>query len=543
MADLNDSDPDTPSPAAAASGQLEVDMEHDSQPIVARSIPISSSPNVPNPNEEADQPLVLNPTHFLEYMLLYIAGWWPNLIRNSVLVTLYIFLVIQLFATAKIAYLLHDRPSYPATCNHSGLIFVVTVMLRCITRFVFPLLLTLQFHYVLCRLNLAVDRGRKFLQEIQKDENFNVLQKVALILINIQIDTTHPVTKQKKKILKRVREDFSDDLHAMCLSSILEGFLLTFALIGLGAVHYEEEIYPNKTGLFMLKCFDVISCLVLNIFCSLMLAFCFLELKLKYTITAVLEAENLVTADSVVDVTLRSSLKIEAEKIVNRLALNWCAADIFMHLGTGVFSILLITSATSGQPLSCGVRVRPYQLETDAQIEWLWFVIVTVFSHLLATSIFIIPLMRPVGITLEILGVLFIYCMYQEQAAYSQYLQILYAIFPACYCFWYHFAIIAYEFLFTYRCKNRKDVHFKKMVYSISLLLLLALAILAAVYTEYTNLAVDRDVDHAEALSGNFKKDSLAYTFLTDRGSFQEKCTCEGQVCACLSYYPHSVKS
>ena len=523
MADLNDSDPDIPSPAAAASSQLEVDMEHDSQPIVARSIPTSSSPNVPNPNEEADQPLVLNPTHFLLYRNLYIAGWWPNLIRNSVLVTLYIFLVIQLFATAKIAYLLHDRPSYPATCNHSGLIFVVTVVLRCITRFVFPLLLTLQFHYVLCRLNLAVDRGWKFLQEIQKDENFNVLQKVALILINIQIDTTHPVNKQKKKILQRVREDFSGDLHAMCLSSILEGFLLTFALIGLGAVHYEEETYPNKTGLFMLKCLDIISCLVLNIFCSLMLAFCFYELKLKYTITAVLEAENLVTADSVVNVTLRGSLKIEAEKIVNRLVLNWCAADIFMHLGTGVFSILLIISAVTGLPLSCGVWVHPDQLETDTQIQWLYFVMVTVLSHLLATSIFIIPLMRPVGITLEILGVLFIYYMYQEQAAYSQYLQILYAIFPACYCFWYHFAIVAYEFLFTYRCKTQKHLHFKKMVYSISLILLLVVALLVAVYTEYTNLAVDKDIDHAEMLSGNINRGSLAHAFQSDRGSCQEK--------------------
>ena len=519
-------------------------MECDSHTSVRRRLN-TSLPSVPAPSEEPERlPLQLNLSHFLEYSL--IAGWFkenqrlPNLIRNSVLVTLYTFLVIQLFATAKIAYLLHNGQSYPSTCNHSGLIFLVTLSLRYFTRFVFPLLLTLQFHYVLRRLNLAVNRGWKFLQEIQKDDNFNVLQKVALILINIQIDTTQPVNVRKKKILQRAREDFSDDLHAMCLSSILEGFLLTLALVGLGAVHYEEEIFPNIAGLSVLGFFDIISCLVLKMFCSLMLAFCFLELKLKYTITAMLEAENLVTEDSDMDaaqttVTLTDSLKIEAEKTVTRLALNWSAVDIFMHLGTGVFSILLITSATSGQPLSCGVRVRPYQLETDAQIEWLWFVIVTVFSHLLATSIFIIPLMRCVGVTLEILGVLFIYCMYQEQAAYSQYLQILYAIFPACYCFWYHFAIVAYEFLFTYRCKTQKHLHFKKMVYSISLILLLVVAILVAVYTEYTNLSHVWQ-DHEGTLSHRFIETSLAHTCASDSHSFWERCTCRGHVCACLWY-------
>ena len=537
------------SAAAAASSPL--DEEQDSSQLPAPVIPIRTPPGTPEPTEQPEQQLELKPTHFLEYRLL--AGWFeenqqlPKLICNSVLITLYIFLVIQLFATAKVAHLLHGRPSYPSTCNHSGLIFMVTVSLRYMTRFVFPLVLTLQFHYVLGRLNLAADKGRRFLEELQKDKNFTVLQKIALILFNIQVDTSQPMAVHKKKILQRAREDFADDLHAMCLSSLFEGFLLTLAVIGLGAVHYPSVIYPNKIGLSLLGYFDVISCLVLTIFCTLMLAFCFLELKLKYTITAMLEAENLVTADFDIDATqptvkLTDSLKGEAEKIVNCLALNWCAVDIFMHLGTGLYSILLITSATSGLALSCGVEVKSYQLESDAQIQWLWFVIIALFAHLLATSVFVIPLVRPVGITLEILGVLIIFCMYEERAAYSQYLQILYAIFPACYCFWYHFAIIVYEFLFTYRCKNHKHAHVKKMVYSIGLILLLVVAVLASVYTEYTSLAPDCK-EREGTMSGSFFMSSLARSCPSGKGSFQEMCTCsKGQVCACLSYFSLSVK-
>ena len=517
---------------------MESELSTTAQPSPPRSL---------EPPEEAnyEETLKLNPMHFLEYRLL--AGWFkedqqlPNLIRNSVLVTLYILLVIQLFATAKVAHLLHNRSSYPSTCKHSGLIFIVTVSLRYSIRFVFPLLLTLGFHYVLKRLNVVVRRGQKFLEELQLDKNFNVLRKIALILFNIHVDETKPMAEQKKKILQRAREDFADDLHAMCLSSLFEGVLLTLAVIGLGAVHYPAVVYPNMVGLSLLGLFDIISCLVLSGFCSLMLAFCFLEMKLKYTITAMLEAESLVTGDFGSDatqqtVTLTESLKGEGEKTLNRLTLIWCAVDIFMHLGTGLFSILLIISATSGLPLSCGVKVSPDQLESDAQIQWLWFVIITLFSHLLVTSVFFMPLVRPVGITLQILGVLLIFCTYEERAAYAQYLQVLYVIFPACYCFWYHFAIVAYEFLFTYRCKDHKHIHVKKMVYSISLILLLVAAVLASVYTEYTSLAVSKE--HDDTLSCHFFQTSGAHGCPSaDKGSFQKSCECiEGQVCACFPY-------
>ena len=74
---------------------------------------------------------------------------------------------------------------------------MVTVSLRYMTRFVFPLVLTLQFHYVLGRLNLAADKGRRFLEELQRDKNFTVLQKIALILFNIQVDTSRPMAVHK----------------------------------------------------------------------------------------------------------------------------------------------------------------------------------------------------------------------------------------------------------------------------------------------------------------------------------------------------------
>ena len=202
---------------------MESELTTTTQPSPPRSLEPPEGANY-------EETLKLNPMHILEYRLL--TGRFKEhqqfpIIRNLVLVTLYILLIIQLFATAKVAHLLHNRSSYPSTCKHSGLIFIVTMSLRYSILFVFPLLLTLQFHYVLERLNPVVDRGQKFLEELQLDRNFNVQRKIALILFNIHVDETKPVAEQKKKILQRAREDFAVDLHAMCLSSLCEGVLLT----------------------------------------------------------------------------------------------------------------------------------------------------------------------------------------------------------------------------------------------------------------------------------------------------------------------------
>lgn len=493
----------------------------------------------PLPGPIDPEPEPQPPVFSLQYIPLYqanaayISGLTAlsSFIRNILLVVVYLFLVILLFDTIRIACLLKDERSYPSSCIHNGLIYMVTLTLRLSTRFLFPFLLCATFHFVIKKRAAHMYDVDPVMEELEKPENQQFLRKVVDTFIDFD-----SVETSSRGILQRLFQSYSTDLSVMCISSILEGMSLSLILTGLGAHHYSKDIFAGSNGLKLLAVFDTIACLVLNSFCGMMLAFFFFELKLIYLFQSILKSWNGNSCDENPTARPTKELQRKAKIALDHLSSSWCIIDIFMNIGAGLVSILLITSAASGLPLSCGVRVNPDQLESDAQIQWLWFVIITLFSHLLVTSVFFIPLVRPVGITLQILGVLLIFCTYEERAAYAQYLQVLYVIFPACYCFWYHFAIVAYEFLFTYRCKDHKHIHVKKMVYSISLILLLVAAVLASVYTEYTSLAVSKE--HDDTLPCHIFRFSGALACpRADKGSFQKSCTCsEGQVCACLSY-------
>ena len=465
----------------------------------------------------------------------YIRGSTPlsSFIRNILLVVVYLFLVILLFDTIRIACLLKDEFSYPSPCIHSGLIYMVTLAMRLSTRFLFPLLLCATFHFVIKK-RAHMDYVDPVMEELEKPENEAFLSKVVHTFIDSDSGETN-----SRKILEQLFQNYRTDLSVMCISSILEGMCLSLIMIGLGAHHYSKDIFSGSNGLKLLTIFDTIACLVLNSFCGMMLAFFFFELKLMYPFQSILKSWNVTSCDENSKARPTQGLQDKAKMALDHLTSSWCMIDIFMSIGAGLISILLIASAASGLPLSCGVRVSPNQLETDAQIQWLWFVIFTLFSHVLATSVFAIPLMRPVGITLEILGVVFIFCTYEERVAYSQYLQILYAILPACYCFWYHSFRIVNELKFIYYSTGPKTTHIRNLATSSSLLFLLSISIAVSIYTDYTSLAPVNS--HTCTTGWEFEGGGFPVTYMRykEGGRDLQYCMCSGpsakSVCTCFS--------
>ena len=498
----------------------------------------------PTAADVSPKPIVVEPRQppvfSLKYIPLYqasaayIRGSTPlsSFIRNILLVMVYLFLIIMLFDTIRIACLLKDEISYPSSCIHSGLIYIVTLTMRLLTRFLFPLLLCATFHFVIKK-RAHMDDVDPVMEELEKPSNQKFLTEVVYTFID-----SDTVGTSSRAILRQLFQNYATDLNVMCVSSILEGITLSLVMTGLGAHHYSKDIYSGSNGLKILTIFDTIACLVLNSFCGMMLAFFFFELKLMYLFQSILKSQNGIFTDE--QARSIKGLQEKAKTAFDHLSSSWCMIDIFMNLGAGLVSILLIASAASGLPLSCGVRVNPDQLEADAQIQWFWFVIITVFTHLLATSVFIIPLMRPVGITLEILGVLFVFCTYEERAAYSQYLQILYAIFPACYCFWYHSLRIVNELKFIYYSSGQKTLHIRNLFTSSSLLLLLSVCVAVSIYTDYTSLApLD---SHATGWEGGGFP--VTYMRYREGGRGLQYCMCSGlsenSVCTCFSHLLHN---
>lgn len=496
---------------------------------------------MPTPDDPAPRPdPPKRPAFSLRSILIYkacaayIRGSTPlsSFIRNILLVVVYLFLIILLFDTIRIACLLKDEHSYPSSCIHNGLIYMVTLTMRLSTRFIFPLLLCATFHFVIKKRAAHMDDVDPVMVELEKPENQAFLHRVVDTFID-----SDSVQTNSRGILDQLFQSYKTDLSVMCISSILEGMSLTLIMTGLGAHHYSKDIFLGSNGLKVLAIFDTIACLVLNSFCGMMLAFFFFELKLMYLLQSILKASNESSCDENPNAKPTQGLQEKAKKALDHLSSSWCIIDIFMNIGAGLVSILLIASAASGLPLSCGVRVSPDQLDSDAQIQWLWFVIITLFSHLLATSVFAIPLMRPVGVTLEILGIVFVFFTYEERAAFSQYLQILYAIFPACYCFWYHSFRIVNELKFIYYSTGPITVHIQHLATSLSLLSLLSIGVAVSIFTEYTGLApVNSHMPWWEFRGGGFP---VTYTCNEEGGNGLQYCMCSGlsakSVCTCFS--------
>ena len=463
----------------------------------------------------------------------------PPKTLKVMLVILVIFWILEILGTATTARLLEHVHSSPFECHHKGLIFCLTTGLRALTRCLFPLALTIAFYYVLKERakGPAID---KLMKELEKKEHCKLLRRVVYIFV----DSHLAVQRDNMKVLREMRENLSDDLHAMCITALFSGILLTLPLMELGATNFPHNTY-HISGIRFLQIFDTLSHLIRNSFCGLMFAFFFFEIKLKFLISGISKADHLLTGDRELDSkeesTLTPNLKEEAEKTVHSLSLDWCIVEIFLQFASGVYTLLLLMSVASGKPFSCGIYVEPDKFPAETAVHWFWFVILLLFFHIISTSVFIIPLVRPVGVVLEILGVLFLFYSFEETATFTHYLQILYALIPMTYCFWFHLVTIAHEFMFVFYSTERQHPHFKRLAYSTFLLVAMVVTVGASIWNEYNNLSTPGGETKQWWTMSQYGKVLHERSCHSNGYNFKDFCVCESETnfspCACLSHY------
>ena len=515
------------------------------------SLEPTPQPPTPTPDPHPPvppEPAILSLTRFLEYRLLGYISKHPRatkLGRNIVLMMIYAFFIIQLVETALVSRLLENKVSFPSKCYHSGLAFVLTVTLRSLTRCLFPLVLSMNFHHVISKRFMKGqffdDQSHKtFIWEIEQEENFDVVRKVIYLFGDELLAMAVKSKKDIKVLLTHLRKEFEADMHMMCITSILEGVILTLGIMSLGALEYSVADIPNKmtmNGTNILKLFDVASCLFLNIFGGLMLSIFFFEFKIKFLISSIINAESLSCKHKEIDTKakLNDDLKKKSIFMVDAISSNWCFVEILLYLGCAFYSVLLVIASASGLPLSCGIVMEKADFYEELQVHWLWTVILITFFHLLATSIFAIPLVRPVGIILEVAGILFLYVTFEGSAtSFTRYMQILYAIFPLCYIFWYQVVTIVHEFAFAYCAKGFIYAHVRRLAFCITLLMAMIVAVGFSIYNEYLLLGMQG--------SDSFDRNTPQKTFNricdTGAGIFSEYCVCNSDrdpFCSCLS--------
>ena len=518
------------------------------EPPVPPDPPLEPTPP-PTPDPPVPpEPAILSLTRFFEYRLLGYVSKHPRatkLGRNIVLMMIYAFIIIQLVETALVSRLLENKVSFPSKCYHSGLAFVLTVTLRSLTRCLFPLVLSMNFHHVISKRFMKGqffdDQSHKtFIWKIEQEENFDVVRKVIYLFGDELLAMAVKSKKDIKVLLTHLRKEFEADMHVMCITSILEGVILTLGIMSLGALEYSVADIPNKmtmNGTNILKLFDVASCLFLNIFGGLMLSIFFFEFKIKFLISSIINAESLSCKHKEIDTKakLNDDLKKKSMFMVDAISSNWCFVEILLYLGCAFYSVLLVIASASGLPLSCGIVMEKADFYEELQVHWLWTVILITFFHLLATSIFAIPLVRPVGIILEVAGILFLYVTFEGSAtSFTRYMQILYAIFPLCYIFWYQVVTIVHEFAFAYCTKGFIYVHVRRLAFCITLLMAMVVAVGFSIYNEYLLLGMQG--------SDSFDRNTPQKTFNricdTGAGIFSEYCICNSDrdpFCSCLS--------
>jgi uncharacterized membrane protein len=460
----------------------------------------------------------------------------PSKSLKVLLIVLVIFWILEILGTATIARLLEHADSYPFKCRHSGLIFVLTTTLRALTRCLFPLALTIAFYYVLKERSNGPDIDR-LMQEINQEEHSMVLRKVVRVFVDKNLAARPP-----REIMNEFHGNLSDDLNALCYTALFSGILLTLPMIALGATNYPSFTY-RIPGVRFLHVFDILSHLIRNCFCGLMFAFFFFEIKLKFLITGISKADELLSGDRELDdpaIVLGPELHREAVRTASSLSFDWCSVEIFLQFASGVYTMLLLVSASSGLPFSCGISVNPDDFPYETAVHWLWFVALMVFFHIISTSVFVIPLVRPVGVVLQILGVMFLFYSFEETAIFAHYLQILYALIPMVYCFWFHVLTIVHEFTFALNCTENRHPHLKRLAYSTFLLLVMVVIVIAAIWNEYTNLNSSGGF-HNTWVMPQMGKVPHERSCHSNGHLYKDICMCEsttnGSPCACLSQF------
>ena len=448
-------------------------------------------------------------------------------LRSALIILLVLIFFIQIFLTGGHVYYL-DGSGYHGNYNKC-IARALVGLLRALTRCGLPFCLLIVTMEVTSKRPNATSPVPQddFRYEIEKENNKSVLEKVVHHFWNEGL-----ARKTRVHILKDIQSHFENGHIAMHVGSFLEAILLTVTLWKVEAAFYipaHYEMDPPTLGVVMIV-LDILTFFVLNLSCGMMFALFFHEITMKHLVAAVVKVNDYST------VKLPEELKHSAKVTLDYIVSSWTMLELFLYFGVQVYSFIVVVSAAAEIPLSYGI------LGDVSCNSWLMFVLASTLLHFLSTSPYQAPIIRSIGIILELLGLCWL--LYFDIPQFGGFLQVLYITVPGAYLFWYLVAMVHHERLvFGHKPRDSQVKHWRRYVRNMGFLLQWICVLITAIASEYIRL--QSRVAESQPPLGNgiplHAENAETFSRAINIGSHvvHEMCVCNGNtsssMCSCLS--------
>ena len=393
---------------------------------------------------------------------------------------------IQLFFYALIFLLSvnHSANQHSCISSHKGFMFG-TLFLCAFTRGLLPLIMVYTFsRAVISKLSTQASfLTSDFLDQISREENEPVLQAV--------VRTFWDVGLAKKTILKTLTHHLTKELSMMCITSILQAAIITLILIQVGTTRFVLDTFSISLDGVLERLtvrLDLLSYLALVLTTGIVYSFFIHETTVNHLIAGAIALEDHANTFSVEP---SKELTVSAKNTVNNYDNSWRYAEVFILLSVYIYTLILVLFAVAGLPLSCIITASM----NPEQIHWIAFVTVFTAGHFLSTFVwpsayYCVLVVRAIGILLQALLLMALYIVQPPFLGYHQ--QILFAITPAAYFFWYFWLKVRYEnSVRSAKPKGWKQQHQRNMAMYICLMAQLVVAIAVSIYSEYSILSLN----------------------------------------------------
>ena len=461
--------------------QIKSEEDHDGEPSDNAPAPLPDEDDFLPPEHDG-----LDLSHFWPYQCLhYVQDSLPflgTLIRVFLLFIVILQLLFSMLILAFSVYLSANRHS--CVGSQKWFFMFQTVFLYFFTRGLLPLITVWIFSSaVLSKLGTwSSSLSSDFLKLISKQDNEPVLQVVVHTFWDVGL-----AKKTYPKILQKLTHHLAKEFGVMCVTSTLKAAIITLILIQVGVTRFALDAYTIPLGgvvEVLIEGLDALSYFALILTIGIISSFFNHEATMNRIVAGAVALED--HADTL-NVEPSKELIVSAKNTVNNFNYSWSAAEFFIFLSVQLYTFILLLFAGAGLPLSCGITAHV----PGEQIHLYWFVFVIVFStgHFLSTCVW--PSShgaseyRITGILLE--GVLLVILYVVQPPLFGSFLQILFAVMPASYLFWYLWIKVHYEYsLQSAKPKGWSRQHRRNMGIYICLMAQLVLAIILSIFSEYT---------------------------------------------------------
>ena len=383
----------------------------------------------------------------------------------------------------------HSANKHSCISSEKWSFMFVTVFLYFFTRGLLPLITVWAFSCaVVSKLGIqSSSLASDFLKQISREENEPVLQAVVRTFWDEGL-----AKKTYSKILRTLTQHLAKELGVMCVTSTLEAAIITLMLIQVGTTRFALDAYSIPLGgvlEIVIEGLDALSYFALILTIGIISSFFNHEATMNRLVAGAVALEDHTESFGVEP---SKELIASAKSTVNNFNYSWNAVEVFLFLSVQLYTLILVLFAGAGLPLSCGITAHMHV--EQMHLYWFAFVIVFCVGHFLATCVW--PSAhgaseyRVIGILLEALLLVFLYIV--QPPLFGSFLQILFAVMPAAYLFWYLWIKVHYEnSVQSAKPKEWRQQHRRNMGIYICLMAQLVVTIILSTFSEYYIIQVN----------------------------------------------------